>query len=76
MMSAGKLGVVLVAHLREYGEVTFRGTMPMLSSLSLHIPAPGEIESNSRMDILSYSYEAMPLPFYCTLPSSSSTLDC
>lgn len=43
MTSAGKLGVVLVAYLREYGEVTFRRTMPMLPSLSLHIPAPGEI---------------------------------
>lgn len=51
MMSAGKLGVVLVAHLREYGEVTFRGTMPMLSSLSLHTPAP--VKSNQTVEWIS-----------------------
>lgn len=46
MMSAGKLGMVLVVYLKEYEEVIFRRTMPMFSSLSLHISAPGKIELN------------------------------
>lgn len=38
MISVGKLGVVLVAYLREYGEVIFKGTMPMLfHSLSISL---------------------------------------